>query len=167
MSDGYTEAYGFESYGQYGMLGVKVMVGGLGRELTGKEKTVIADATNNINSVIMEERIRRDPGAQQRAEEQRRGLLECFPEIPVYVEEIPNGYCHDYCCRHLPWFKVTTPKGIVTIGWRKRVINIDWSLMRNPSAMQLFSQEDVTKGEYLIHAWSYEKAKEYLAKILA
>jgi hypothetical protein len=65
---------------------------------------------------------------------------------------------------------VTTNIGRVKIGWRKRVINIDWSdTVVKKKAEELFPEENVTKGGYdnhfYIHAWSYEDAKKYLDRI--
>ena len=90
---------------------------------------------------------------------------------PIYIKVIPNEYSNDPYYWTSPWLLVTTPKGIIKIGWRKRVINIDWSESDvKTNAMDLFPTEDTTKGDYqnprYIHAWSYEKAKEYLEKIL-
>ena len=79
---------------------------------------------------------------------------------------IPNGYCPCDSCA--PWFEVTTDiaKGNIAIGWRKRVINIDWSnLWYVADIPPLFKDEDVTKDENSIHAWGIEKAIEYLTKI--
>ena len=87
---------------------------------------------------------------------------------PIYIEEIPNGYCNRACCRHLPWFIVTTTVGRIKIGWRKRVIEIDWSDTKGTAeAETLFAAEDVTKGTRYIHAWSVEKAKSYVAAIMS
>ena len=94
--------------------------------------------------------------------------MNLFGSETIYVEEIPNGYCNRYCCKHLPWFVVTTKVGRITIGWRKRVINIDWEGSAiTKKANELFPQEDVTKGDKLIHAWGYEKAKEYIGVLLS
>lgn len=70
-----------------------------------------------------------------------------------------NEYCG--CNRCAPWYNVITPNGCLTIGWRKRVINIDFSeldLKVEPD----FSQESVTQGDHSIHAWGYDKAEEYI-----
>jgi hypothetical protein len=92
-------------------------------------------------------------------------ILSCFTPF-VYVKEIPNGYCNQWCCRDAPWFIVTTGIGPITVGWRKRVISIDWSASDvKQSAEQLFPEEDVTKSGYLIHAWGVEKAKEYVRRL--
>ena len=79
---------------------------------------------------------------------------------------IPNEYCS--CEKCASWYIVSTPDGDIKIGWRKRVINIEW--MDNYKAFkEMFKSDDVTKGfgqygdnEKSIHAWSIDKAKEYL-----
>ena len=55
----------------------------------------------------------------------------------------------------------------IKIGWRKRVIEIDWkdSLNKEYSA-DLFPDEEVTKYDHYIHAWSIEDAKRYIEKVL-
>lgn len=80
---------------------------------------------------------------------------------------IPNGYCPCESCA--PWWNVKTEFGTIKIGWRKHVINIDWSelnrsIKRN-KILKLFTKEDVTKEKMYIHAWDNEKATEYLRKI--
>lgn len=71
------------------------------------------------------------------------------------------------------WLIVTTKVGHIKIGWRKRVINIDWSKTTNKTpGDELFKEEETTKGggyednKCYVHAWSLEKAKEYLKKIV-
>jgi hypothetical protein len=78
---------------------------------------------------------------------------------------IPNGYCSRPCHSYLPWFIFHTPDGDIEIGWRKRVISIDWKENFKPFSMELFKSEEVTKGIRSIHAWSREKAHEYLKKV--
>lgn len=94
-------------------------------------------------------------------------LQDCFPQKYNY-HVIPNEYCSKYCCYTKPWLRVHTPIGPIKIGWRKRVINIDWSevsplYLISPT---VFKDENVTCGEYYVHAWGYDKAKEYIFKIL-
>jgi hypothetical protein len=59
-----------------------------------------------------------------------------------------------------PWWLVRTPAGLVQIGWRKRVINIDWS---DTDVRTVVTSDDVTKTETYVHAWSEAKALEYLS----
>ena len=81
---------------------------------------------------------------------------------PVTLNEIPNGYCPCEVCA--PWFVATFPFGDIKIGWRKRVINIDWS-STGKDLEHLFKEEDVTKDPHYIHAWGAQKASEYLKRI--
>lgn len=75
----------------------------------------------------------------------------------------PNSY-HPNATESWPWARLTTPWGDIVFGWRKRVITIHLEF-DGLNLETLFSQEDVTKGEHLIHAWGKEKAIEYLTRI--
>jgi len=121
----------------------------------------------NISSEILAKIIALNLSSQEETKIQREEILSCFKE-PIFIEEIPNGYCSDYCCRHLPWFIITTSIGRFKIGWRKRVINIDWNkTVGTKEAKEIFPNEDVTKGIKYIHAWSIEKAREYVSTIIS
>ena len=58
-----------------------------------------------------------------------------------------------------PWWLVKTEFGLIQIGWRKRVISIDWS---DTNLRQVVTKDEVTKSENGVHAWRVEKAVEYL-----
>lgn len=112
-----------------------------------------------------------------------RGLMDIvYDEAPFDL--LPNGYCNQECCKHIPWLKFHTPDGDIVIGWRKRVISIEWQENFKPFDMAVFNKENVTKWEgdnniYKtikkgqartnvkrgIHAWGENKAYEYLKKI--
>ena len=78
----------------------------------------------------------------------------------VSMTAIPNRYWqHDYAT---PWFEVSTQYGVIVIGWRKRVINLDWSAT---GIVAPVPGEDVTCGEGWTHAWGEDKATEYLTRI--
>lgn len=87
------------------------------------------------------------------------------------VTKTPNQYRHSgdivgcRCCAS--WFKFTVPAGNIVIGWRKRVINIDWSDIGIPMPDVPGAGEDVTCGNGYTHAWGNDKATEYLTKIRA
>ncbi|HRY60067.1 MAG TPA: hypothetical protein P5096_01670 [Patescibacteria group bacterium] len=98
----------------------------------------------------------------------------CFREVfeeagfgNIEMTVVRNEYCSCSYCD--PWFEISTELGIVKIGWRKRVINIDCSsIIKNGAKLnleKLFTKEDVTKDNDYIHAWGYEKATEYLRQI--
>ncbi len=110
-----------------------------------------------------------------RQEEERhfRDIFEKAGFENIHMKSLPNEYCSCDCCA--PWFNVSTDFGTIKIGWRKRVVNIDWSVvlqtleaagkMPERSISSLFENENVTKGNTSIHAWGWEKAQEYLSKI--
>jgi hypothetical protein len=63
-----------------------------------------------------------------------------------------------------PWWLVKTPAGMIEIGWRKRVISIDWT---DTNVRTTITSDDVTKSTTMVHAWSIEKALEYLKALRA
>lgn len=75
---------------------------------------------------------------------------------------IPNEYSvtdHSW-----PWIKFCTLGGMIKVGYRKRVINIDWSDTKQ-HYRHLFEDEGVTLTDTYVHAWGKDKAIEYLTKI--
>lgn len=96
--------------------------------------------------------------------EEFRDILTKVYSNNITLKPIPNRYCD--CDKCAPWYKVNTPDGDIIIGWRKRVINIQW-LDNYRFFTETFDSENVTK-EFddcrLIHAWSCEKAVEYLIR---
>ena len=94
-----------------------------------------------------------------------------YKSTDYHFELLPNGYCHEDCYSYIPWFLFHTIDGDIIMGWRKRVISIEWQENYKPFDMnELFGSEDVTKweegGKRGIHAWGKEKAYEYLKKAL-
>jgi len=83
--------------------------------------------------------------------------------------EMMNQYwprCADYAKAVIetPWWLVRTPWGMVVIGWRKRVINIDWT---DTPLRVIITEDGTTKDTERVHAWSEEKAIEYLKALRA
>jgi hypothetical protein len=81
----------------------------------------------------------------------------------IKITAIPNEYCQCDLCA--PWFDIETEFGVFRIGWRKRVISINWGNFSTNNLLYLFEDEDVTKGEKGIHAWGWDKAEDYLTRI--
>lgn len=160
----YVEAAHHELQTNYGPFGVKILIS-TGHELTTDELRIVREAEERITDFILAESVRRNPEAMARAEAERIELFGLFQNL-IFADELPNGYCNQWCCRHRPWFLVTTAKGRITIGWRKRVIQINWDETVGPSAEQLFPNEDVTKLDRGIHAWGIDKAREYIERLL-
>jgi len=100
------------------------------------------------------------------AEEERkiRDIFEKAGFQVVKMTSMLNQYCP--CDKCAPWFDVETEFGTVRIGWRKRVINIEWDRLDSKEAfLYLFHDEDVTKGNDGIHAWGWDKAEDYLSRL--
>jgi hypothetical protein len=86
------------------------------------------------------------------------------------LDEIPNGYGPN---EDWPWYRVRLWAGSFKIGWRKRVINIDWGDLafineeKIDKAKDFFRKEGVTTDDHLVHAYGKEKCTDYVARILA
>ncbi len=137
------------------------------RELTDVDKNNILMHVENILISLKDEKLNLDPKVKEEVAKDKRDILSLFSEQKIFVEEIDNEYMIHPYSKHYPWFVVTTSKGRIKIGWRKRVLNICWddSTIKE-SAKELFPDEDVTKFDKTIHAWGYDKAKEYIDLLL-
>lgn len=80
------------------------------------------------------------------------------------IEPVPNEYCLDENFFG-PWIIVHTDHGHIKLGDRKRVYEIDWSGIKRNISSNIFVNENVTKSDFFIHAWSDEDAIKYLKKI--
>ncbi len=139
----------------------------INREINENDKRNLYEHVENIVKVLHGETLRLDPQSKLDADKERDEIIGVFGGREIFVEEIPNGYNSQYYNKHLPWFIVTTNKGRIKIGWRKRVINIDWSdSIIKEESKTLFPNEDVTKFDKTIHAWGCDKAKEYIDLLL-
>lgn len=163
----YEQIYKSESMGSEYSVGVDIRIASPVGKTEGVQ-IAARKAADLLEQAVTREFYINNKEAQERALAERVDLINCFPEYPVFVQSIPNGYCSRACCEHKPWFKIATRIGLVAIGWRKRVIVIDWSdTTAAASAKDLFPGEDVTKDGRMIHAWSYEKAQEYINTLLS
>jgi hypothetical protein len=78
------------------------------------------------------------------------------------VWELANQYWPDnpeYDDVRTPWWLFLTEIGPIQIGSRKRVLHIEWSTC---AVRAVVTSDDVTKESTYVHAWSVEKAVEYL-----
>lgn len=147
-----------ESYDKYS-LGVKI----LATDCTDEEILFVQQLSNEIHNGILRIREKNNPENIVLRVETIDKLINCFT-APIYAKQIPSKYSID---DFIPWLIVTTTKGPIKIGWRKRVISIDWSESDiNNLAKELFPDEDVTMGEKFIHAWGYDKAKQYIEVLM-
>ena len=140
-----------------------------GRVLEEKDQDEVRHVAYKLYEDLQGRLHKSDPKEIEATKQEREKILALFGDRTIFVEEIPNGYSTQY---GRPWFVVTTRLGRIKIGWRKSVINIDWSeTVGKVKAEELFKDETVTKGDsydnyFYIHAWGYDKAKEYIDKIL-
>ena len=86
---------------------------------------------------------------------------------PLAVHQLANKYwpdCEAYAQirRDNPWWLVLTKAGPVVIGWRKRVISINWA---DTGIRAKMTADDVTSELDYCHAWTYAKAVEYLSSL--
>ncbi len=180
----YTVLYRGESHGRLNT-GI-VIAASLGKEpfdpdQFGYEKDkdanrAISMAAESVSKALLTALEKNNGETKARAAQDRERLMGLFSEAPFQVEELPNGYCHDWCCINLPWYCVLTRIGWIKIGWRKSVINIDWSeTVIKQSGDDLFPGATFTVGKgydsehnptRYCHAWGYDKAREQLAVIL-
>ncbi len=155
-----TESVGKESFG------IKIqMASSTIRDLTSltiDEMRVLRAAVESIESAFTEATNKANPARQLVIAKERGDLVNLFT-CPIFVEEIPNGYCSRACCKDKPWLIVTTKFGRIKIGWRKSVISIDWSQSTIVNTAEgLFPDENVTKDGKLIHAWGLASAGRYI-----
>lgn len=167
MSNGlqYEEVSAIEAFGHIG-IGVKILIAStkpISKEVSDKINYDL-DLCHKIEALVRADINKHDPEHQASIVEEKAALVALFPQ-PIYVKPIENGYGERM---DFPWFNVTTSKGVIKIGWRRRVINIDWSESDiKAKAEDLFPEEKVTKGDHHIHAWDYAKAKAYIDILLA
>ena len=169
MNIEYKQVIKTESWGSLGAIGVQILVSCNREDAIQSEimRRAAYQAEQLVRDAVVAFTVSSDPKQQELVRMQNKELIGLF-DGPIFVEEIPNGYSNSAYCRHFPWFVVTTKVGRFKIGWRKRVIEIDWTqTVGTGSASELFESEDVTKGDRLIHAWSLKKARQYISDIIA
>ena len=106
----------------------------------------------------------------------RKDGMEMFTKIftdagfsDITLSETKNEYGSED--RRGPWWNVHTPFGTIRVGWRKRVIEIEWSALHTAPQLHilpihsLFDDVTDTKTHTLIHAYNYGTATEYLTRI--
>jgi hypothetical protein len=81
----------------------------------------------------------------------------------VAITRTKNGYWN-YPDQPM-WFVVETRWATLTVGWRKRVIELSYAGDKSPVPLFSLTNDDVTKSEDTLHAWGYDKLAEYLAEL--
>ena len=98
-------------------------------------------------------------------EEQVRAIFTLAGIEITGLEKIENEYWPEAYTEQReanPWWNVMTPVGTIKLGWRKRVLNIDWT---DTSVRAIVTKDSVTKDETHVHAWSMGKAVNYLTEV--
>lgn len=150
--------------------GLKIFIK-IDRKLNESDRKVFFHVREAIESGLQKESLRLNPETHKEASLERAEILNLFT-TPIFVEEIPNGYCSRYCCAFKPWFVVTTAAGRIKIGWRKSVIHIEWtdSVIKR-TAEEIFPKEEAWPGyettqfDKTIHAHGYEPARRYIQRL--
>jgi hypothetical protein len=78
----------------------------------------------------------------------------------VKLASRPNGYMEHPTAP--PWFEARTEIGKIVLGWRKRVVNVDWS---DASKVDLFPGCDDTHGSGYRHAWTRDSLVDVLGAV--
>lgn len=114
--------------------------------------------------------------------EQFHFFLDLFSEAGFvgYLTAIENQYWPEaYEASQRPWYEHHSGLGVVTIGWRKKVISISWdpkvTRQERPfgyvNKVVIETDDNVThdyqSNRAVIHAWSRDKCLEYLQKLHA
>lgn len=164
--EGYELAHSEESLYTDHAFGIKVFVKMTDRALDKEDHRSASRVADLLKREIETNSAKLDPKGPAQREAYRTEIEDIYrkAEVPaIYMEVIPNGYCSQPCCLNRPWFKVTSWIGHVVIGWRKRVISIDWQQSTvKKTGEELFPNEDVTRTKTGIHAWGHEAAIKYL-----
>ena len=146
----------------------------IARPVSEYEKEALYKAGDLLEDAMLKAEKDADPKTHETARENKDAILACFGGLTnyVYIEEIPNGYCSRGCCAFFPWFIVTTPIGRIKIGWRKRVIHLEWTDSAiKQDAKAIFPGEEAWPGyettqyDKVIHAHSYEAAAKYIERL--
>ena len=161
---------GTQCAGRYGMLGIRIDVAGTNLPDLGSDaiQDICYNAIDKLRNEIMAATMAKDEEFMANARAEREAMIKCFGNESIFVEETPNKYWGDHpMARHHPWMIVTTHIGRIRIGARKRVFEIDWSeTVGTKTSEELFKDENVTKGDKSIHAWSIKDAERYIATII-
>lgn len=98
-------------------------------------------------------------------EAKARALFELADIEVTSIYRLENDYwpdAYEDARRASPWWLAITPYGPIRIGWRKRVISIAW---KDTPARLIVTEDQTTKDEDMVHAWTYPKAVEYLGTL--
>jgi hypothetical protein len=102
---------------------------------------------------------------QKESKEEVESILTLADLKPERMWELANGYwplAPIYDDARIPWWLAQTSIGLIRMGWRKRVIAIDWEAT---GIKWEVTADNVTKGPTMVHAYSTQKGVEYLKEL--
>lgn len=88
--------------------------------------------------------------------------------IPIlHLHELPNHYWprtleYRVLRESSPWWLVETPYGIIKIGYRKRVLHIEWGRTK---ARIIVTPDNVTKDTTHVHSYDKPSTVAYMARL--
>lgn len=160
--------------GKWGQFGVQINVV-MDRPFERDDNMIFNKVAEEIEEALMRRTVESDPEERETRDAEQKKLMECFGDRGIFAEAIPNQYCPRWCCAMRPWYKVTTSRGVITLGWRKSVIHLEWEprVTGGVNSDTLFPNEkvygdvDVTRYDCVIHAHGYAKLTQYLDRLLS
>ena len=156
-----------ECVGSNGTYGVVINLS-VNREITEAEQSRCNAMAEELIRLMQCETVRMDPDTRKAKIATRDLFIQRFRDAhldPVFVEEIPNGYWGpDHPAGvESPWYVITSKIGRIRIGWRKRVVEINWSdsilkpliATREAIGSKIFSDVKArTVGDTFVHCWT-------------
>lgn len=155
-----------ESWGTPGQIHIMVLAmvpGGVTEDIRTAMMRHVYPMVHEVETMV----VNKDPERIEAGERFLSRIPEIFSKAgfyPIFIEKIPNEY--DKAMGYMPWVMVTTQIGHFKVGWRKRVLVLNWTkTLVHDFAERIFPKENVTKDDCEIHCWGYEKLQEYLTTV--
>lgn len=105
---------------------------------------------------------------EERRKQERDKVMSCLCLADLHdveVFELTNRYWPNhprYFSLATPWYLIIWKGHRLVIGCRKKVIHLDW---KGTPLRITITNDNVTKNDELVHAWSWEKLVEYLKTV--
>jgi hypothetical protein len=133
---------------------------------------VSMDMSDAFFAAVGKAQFNHSPVYKAEAENLKKVFLQFFATAGIpsgYAREIPNEYWPEtYVLERLksPWFMMNTELGGFKVGWRKNVIELDWSsTCIRGKARDIFPDENVTREDHYIHCDGWAPFGVYLEKL--
>lgn len=113
------------------------------RKMSERDNRAIRQASRELLEALDLESTRLDTGTEAAKNQQLKQFKDAFEKAGlagIFVEEIPNGYEKELLAH--PWLIITTKFGHFKVGWRRSVINLDWTrttIKEEPEQIEVFA----------------------------